>query len=78
VFAIHEPPFDAVIYNYDYVSQRVVDCSGLPLAMRRELAWWLHALLGWGEAVSPIALTIWKNLIAQNQRGPPRPRPAPR
>ena len=65
VFAIHEPPFNAVIYNYDYVSQRVVDCSGLPLGMRRELAWWLHALLGWGEAVSPIALTIWKNLIAQ-------------
>jgi len=63
VSAIHEPPFSSVIYNYDYVGQRNVDCRELPVGMQRELAWWLWSLSGCGEGVSPIALTIWKNLV---------------
>jgi hypothetical protein len=38
VFTIHEPPFSSVIYNYDYVGQRNVDCRELPIGMQHELA----------------------------------------
>ena len=77
VFAIHEPPFSGVIYNYDYVGQRNIDCRELSLGMQHELAWWLHSLHACGEGVSPIALTIWKNLIVgvnheRAQKGQPQ------
>lgn len=63
VFMIHERPFSAVIYNYDYIGQRQIDCSALPTAMQHELAWWLWSLFECGEGVSPITLTVWKNLV---------------
>ena len=74
VFVVDEEPFSSVIYNYDYITSRTIDCSGLPLAMQRELAWWLYSLFECGELVSPIALTIWRHLIpginaARNGRG---------
>ena len=67
VFAFHEPPFSSVIYNYDYVGQKQIDCSRLPVAVQHELAWWLWSLQRCGEGVSPIALTIWKKPDPRDQ-----------
>lgn len=65
VIEMHERPWNEVIYIYPYVGQRHLDLTELPGPMVHELVWWLWWLHQVGERITPIGLTVWKNLIVQ-------------
>jgi integrase len=71
VIEMHDRPWSEVIYVYEYVGQRRLDLRDLPEPMRHELVWWLWHLHQVGERITPIGLTVWKNLIPKinEQRG---------